>query len=263
MANIVSSESLAASALSPLAGLANFFHMIDLTERFDHYRNRLKLVMKSRRLTNEGLAEKIGSHSVTISKLRGGVLKLDDEWRARIAAGVGIDEIALFGTEPLPEPAPFEIYVSPKKAVRKGKPTKAPASANDNITIPLYGLAAGSMQGAHTMSSDRVDDIPCPPGLRDVFGAYALITRGESMIPRYFPGDRLYINPNQPLHQGDHVVVQTRLHDNSGTETWVKRYDGEDEGEYRLYQYNQPAEIRFKKRFVTYIHRVLPTNELF
>lgn len=130
-------------------------------------------------------------------------------------------------------------------------------------SVKVYGLAAGSIQGAHAMTSDPVDEIECPIGLRDVVGAYALETRGESMIPRYFPRDTLYINPTQAVRKGDHVVIQTRLHDSSGTETWVKRYDGDTGDEIEAWQYNPPASIKFKKKYVMHVHRVLPINELF
>ncbi|MFN3549253.1 MAG: S24 family peptidase [Mesorhizobium sp.] len=129
-------------------------------------------------------------------------------------------------------------------------------------TLPVFGMAAGSITGHHTMTSDPIEEVRAPEVLANVVGAYALLTRGESMIPRYFPNDRLYIHPHQQVRPGDHVIIQTRLHDSSGTETWVKRYDGETDDEVLVSQYNPPGRISFKKRYVVYIHRVLPVNEL-
>lgn len=228
--------------------------MIDLTAKFDHYRQRFRAAFEARSLTNEAFAERIGAHPVTVSKLRSGKTNLDDEWRAKVAVGLAMSEEILFGNGPLPEPKPHEIFISAK---RRGRPR----AVNDNI--PVYGLAAGSIQGAHRMMNDPIDEVTCPSGLRDVVGAYALVTRGESMIPRYFPGDRLYVNPNQRVKAGDHVIIQTRLHDNSGTETWVKRFDGENDKEIRVWQYNPAAEMKFNRKYVIHIHRVLPVNELF
>lgn len=236
--------------------------MIDISRKYEHYRARLTAAMKARKLTNEGMAEKLDAHPVTVSKLRSGATNLDDEWRARASVALGIPEDILFGEGPIPEPRAFEIWQSPKKTAKRAA-LNASAGANDNRTIPLYGLAAGSLQGAHNMTSDPIDEVPCPPGLRDVMGAYALRTRGESMVPRYFPHDILYINPHQSVRQGDHVVVQTMLHDGAGTETWVKRFDSETGETLTVSQYNPAAKVEFKKQFVIHMHRVLPINELF
>lgn len=233
--------------------------MIDLSRKFEHYQERLRAAMKSRKLTNEGLAEKVDAHSVTISKLRNGTMKLDDEWRARLAEAFNLPEEVLFGEGPLPAPRPFEIWQSPKKAARR----RAAVAASAKPSIHLYGLAAGSVQGALRMTADPIDEVTCPPALMHVVGAYALRTSGESMIPRYFPGDRLYVNPHQRIRPGDHVIVQIMRHDNSGTETWVKRFDAEDAENIYVFQYNPEARMTFKKKYVIHVHRVLPINELF
>lgn len=261
MANVVSSQSLAVSALSTLADLASLVPAMDLSKKFDHYRTRFVEAFKARDYTNEGFGARIDAHPVTVSKLRNGTIKLDDEWRARVARGLAIDEGLLFGEEPLPTPAAHEKYVSPKKALKaKGKPQRPPAS-NDNL--PLFGLAAGSLQGATAITTDPIEQIPCPPALRDVWGAYALRTHGDSMVPRYFPRDVLYVNPNQRVQPGDHVVIQTERYDGSGTETWVKRLDALTESEVRVSQYNPDSQITFTRKYVRHIHRVLPVNELF
>lgn len=211
--------------------------------------------MAARALTNEELASRIEAHPVTISKLRSGRIDMDDEWRARIAAGLRMNEEALFGEAPLPAPKVSEIFRPLKRRGRK--------SAIVNRDLPVYGLAAGSMEGAHQMTPEIVEAIPCPPGLAHVAGAYALRAKGDSMVPRYFPGDILYVNPLQEVHAGDHVVIQVLHHENSGTDTWVKRFDGRHGGEVLVSQYNPAAQLTFKGRSVRYLHRILPTNELF
>lgn len=166
----------------------------------------------------------------------------------RIAAELGTTSAWLMGNaRDMPAPSPARPVPKPQAMA----------------TIKVFGLAAGALAGHHSMTNDPIDEVDAPETLRHVVGAYALLTRGESMIPRYFPNDRLYVNPHQAVRPGDHVIVQTRLHDNSGTETWVKRYDGETSDEIIVSQYNPPAQMRFKKRYVSFVHRVLPVNELF
>lgn len=233
--------------------------MNELEIKYRHYAARLDAAMRARKLTNEGMGERINAHAVTVSKLRNNSISLDDEWRAKTAAGLQLPEEILFGSDPLPQPRPYEIYVSPKKAAKaRTQRTKA-----ERPTIALYGLAAGSLQGHHTMTGDPVDEVPCPPALRNVLGAYALRTRGQSMAPRFVDGSRLYINPHQKVRAGDDVIIQVRNHESAGTDTWVKRYDGEDAEHIYVSQFNPPARIAFKKQYVMHVHRVVPLEELF
>lgn len=244
-------------ALLRLAASANIQPMPDLTERYEHYLSRLRAAIDARNLTNEEIAGRLGVHVVTVSERRSGARPLTDVWRARFAEALQLDEEVLFGADPMPPPRPEEIF-RPKKM--RGRKPKVPANSNG---IPLFGLAAGSLAGAHSVSAEPVDTVPCPPALADVIGAYALRTRGESMIPRYMPGDLLYVHPHQKKSPGDHVVIQTQRYDGAGTETWIKRYDGERDGNIFAWQYNPPARVDFSRDTVIYVHRVLPVNELF
>ncbi|MDP9837576.1 phage repressor protein C with HTH and peptisase S24 domain [Neorhizobium huautlense] len=229
--------------------------MIDLSKKYEHFSARLRQAMEARNLTNEELASRIDSHTVTISKLRRGKIALDDEWRAKIADAFAMDEQVLFGDSELPDPAPMEMFH------RRRKP--GPKPLNDNQDLPIFGLAAGSQSGHLVMTNEVIETVPCPPGLRKVAGAYALRTKGDSMIPRYFPNDILYINPNQDVMAGDHVILQIRMHDGDGTETWIKRYDGQTNDEVLASQYNPSTKMSFRRRYVINIHRVLPINELY
>lgn len=226
--------------------------MIDLAERYEHFRRRFRKAMDDRNLTNEVMADRLGAHSVTVSKLRSGKLKFTDEWRFKAAAALDIAEDVLFGDGILPAPRPFEMFRQRRRGPR-------PSAA---AVLPVYGLAAGSIQGASRVATDPIDEVPCPPGLANVLGAYVMETRGDSMVPRYGPKDRLYINPVQDVRPGDHVVIQVETHDRAGIETWVKRFDGQDANTIWVSQYNPPARMDFIRRYVRYMHRILPVNEL-
>lgn len=230
--------------------------MIDLSGKFAHYRARMIAAMKARRLTGEMLAERIEAHPVTISKLKSGRMNLTDEWRARVAVGINVSEDILFGDGPLPPPLPFEIHQPKRRGGQK-------ATLSGRQMLPHYGLAAGSLFGAHTADSSQPGEVPCPPGLVGVVGAYALSTMGDSMVPRFFPRERLYINPNQAIRPADFVVIQVDTDGGTGTETWVKRFDAEDSVWIWVSQYNPPLRMDFKKKYVRYMHRVVPINELF
>lgn len=204
--------------------------------------NRVRELRKAKQLSLEDLAEAAHTDFSTIAKIETGKLRLSDKWIAPLAKRLGV--------------SPGDLFL-----VEGGAPAPRPKSIEAR-SLPVFGLAAGAVAGEHQMSDGPIDEIPAPPGLAHVVGAYALLVHGESMMPRYYPRDRLYINPHQAVVAGDHVVIQTRNHDGDIVTTWVKRYDGTDGDEVLAWQYNPPAKIRFKKKHVLYIHRVLPINEL-
>lgn len=257
MANIMQEKKLADPALFQLATLASVCEMRKIDEKYQHYAERLREAMTSRNLTNEMLAERLGAHPVTVSKLRNGTIKLDDEWRAKIADTMRLDEEVLFSRDALPLPRPEDVVIGARKRGRPSTRALAPAR------IPLYGMAAGSMQGAYSQTSEPIDLILCPPGLSSVSGAYALKTMGTSMVPRYMPGDFLYVHPHQPVKKGDHVVVQMQRHEGAATETWIKLYEGARDDIVIVSQYNPIATIEFRKKFILHMHRVLPPNEIY
>ncbi len=114
MANLMSTSSLANPAVFNLANSAKIGDMIDLADKYEHYRRRFREAMDARNLTNEEMASRLVAHPVTISKMRGGKIELDDEWRARISVALNIDEDKLFGDQTLPAPKPAEIFRAPQ-----------------------------------------------------------------------------------------------------------------------------------------------------
>ncbi|WP_420578810.1 S24 family peptidase [Oceaniradius stylonematis] len=153
----------------------------------------------------------------------------------------------LTGDEP---PAPVEP---------PGVPVDLPMSSARNL--PVYGLAAGSVLGALTMTSDPVEYVPTPPGLARVRDAYALIITGRSMEPKFEAGDVVFLNPHRPPRQGDHVVVQERR--SGGTVVTIKRFERWNDGYLVTTQYNPLSEVRFRRDQIIAVHRVLTVNELF
>lgn len=129
-------------------------------------------------------------------------------------------------------------------------------------SLPVYGLAAGSLAGHTVMTSEPIEFAPCPPALTRVRDAYALMVTGSSMQPRYFAGDFIFIHPHRPVRPGDHAVIQVRRYATAETETWIKRYRGETEKQVLVEQYNPPSNMNFDRKFVVAVHRVLTVNEL-
>lgn len=65
--------------------------------------NRLAEFRKRRKLTQQQLADLVGAHWITISKLERGIIRLSDVWQQRLAKALEIDGWELFN-EPRPLP---------------------------------------------------------------------------------------------------------------------------------------------------------------
>jgi phage repressor protein C with HTH and peptisase S24 domain len=75
--------------------------------------------------------------------------------------------------------------------------------------IPTYGHATGGPRGEFKLSKDNLTgDIPAPPMLVNVRDAYAIYMVGNTMKPRYYAGETIYVHPGLPVRDGDYIVLQ-------------------------------------------------------
>ncbi|MEM1376168.1 MAG: S24 family peptidase [Pseudomonadota bacterium] len=148
-------------------------------------------------------------------------------------------------------------------ALDDASPTPANAAIVKSTTakkLPVFGLAAGSIQGALTMTDDPVDWVPCPPALADAREIYVLWVTGESMAPAYEPGQKIYVSKVQPIRRGDYVVVQESR--DGGTATSIKRFVSKNHLRVVTEQYNPAGTVEFTSEHVREIDRVIPWDEL-
>ncbi|MBW9062400.1 helix-turn-helix transcriptional regulator [Rhizobium herbae] len=223
--------------------------------------NSLSRIRESRGLTMQALGDLINTDASTINKLEKGITKLNAQRLQALSAALGVtaDEILAQPGTTLEPPRELRSTVSTgtRRAAAPGSPYVATG------LIPLYGFAAGSLAGEHQVMTDVIDEVPAPPALQHVRDAYVMMTKNDSMVPRYLPNEYLYVHPHQAVRAGDHVIIQVQTHDGSGIDTWVKRFDTETADEIYVSQYNPPGRLIFKKKYVKSMHRVLPPNELF
>ena len=59
--------------------------------------NRIAEVRKQKGFTQQSLADALGVHWVTVSKLERGVMQLTAQWMEKVAAALGVDEMELWG----------------------------------------------------------------------------------------------------------------------------------------------------------------------
>jgi phage repressor protein C with HTH and peptisase S24 domain len=122
---------------------------------------------------------------------------------AKAVAGLGAPPIeerevmALTGAAMAPpnaEPAAVEVP----------RPNQMP------LDVPVYGVAVGGDAGDFSLNGDVVDRVRRPPGLVGNRNAFAVYVRGDSMEPRHYQGDLLYVDPIRPARSGDDVLVELK-----------------------------------------------------
>lgn len=125
--------------------------------------------------------------------------------------------------------------------------------------IPVYGSAVGGVDGEFAMNGGILYEVVAPPVLTNVSGAYAVQVSGESMEPRYFDGEIVFVNPHRRVVKGDFVIVQILAEEVESDNpppplAFVKRFVRHNAIELVLEQYNPPKELRFPHDRVKSVH---------
>ena len=71
-----------------------------------------------------------------------------------------------------------------------------PVSPRD---LPIMGAVRGGADGFYFNEGEPKEYVVRPANLAGSSNAFALFVDGDSMEPRYFAGEVLYVNPNRPL----------------------------------------------------------------
>ncbi|WP_309628224.1 S24 family peptidase [Brevundimonas sp.] len=119
--------------------------------------------------------------------------------------------------------------------------------------VPLYGWAGAASDDHLTLAQQTLlGAVPRHPNQANIIGAYALKVAGDSMVPRYEPGETIYIAPNQWPSRDQDCVLVTK--DDYG---YLKRYVGRDAKTVTLTQFNPPRDWSFEKDNVAAVHAVV------
>lgn len=139
-----------------------------------------------------------------------------------------------------------------------------PANFNLPRDLPALGTAAGSElgRGAFQLSTDVVDYLRRPPALLGVRDAYALYVEGESMSPRFEPGDPIFVHPHRKAQPGDYIVIQEPDGSDEERRAFIKRLVKVTGTTLRVQQFNPAGTIDFVIRPGLIWHKVLTDADL-
>ena len=123
--------------------------------------------------------------------------------------------------------------------------------------IPAYGQAVGGRDGEFILNGNRIVDVLAPPSLQGVPDAYAVYVVGDSMEPRYFAGEAVFVNPRLPVRRGDFVVAQVAVEAGEPPHAYIKRFVARDARTLRLEQFNPKKSLEFPVGRVISVHRII------
>ena len=124
-------------------------------------------------------------------------------------------------------------------------------------TIPAYGQAVGGKDGEFILNGNRIVDVLAPPSLQGVPDAYAVYVVGDSMEPRYFAGEAVFVNPRLPVRRGHFVVAQVAVQEGEPPHAYVKRFVAREARLLRLEQFNPKKTLEFPLSRVISVHRII------
>lgn len=175
--------------------------------------------------------------------------------------------------------AQFDAGEQPVRSEIRGTGmTEAQASAawslpaRDSAPVPLLGTAFGGdwndledVELTELRLAEVLDYLGRPPSLAEDPNAYAVEIVGESMAPRFEPGERAFVSPKAAVRPGDDVIVQLRAPDEGDdasdfagqiTEVLIKRLVKRTAQYVELRQFNPDRTFKVPIARVRRIHRV-------
>ncbi len=169
---------------------------------------------------------------------------------AEVFAGQGVDprevmELAGFASPGAPKPPGH------------GRPRfgEVPATSLSR-DLPVMGAVKGGSEGFYFNDGEPKEFVSRPSGLDGVANAFALYVDGDSMEPRYFAGEVLYVNPNRPISRNCFVAVELR--DGQGL---IKQFVKRSDDTVMLRQFNPAKDLRLATRDVKRMYRITGASE--
>ena len=159
--------------------------------------------------------------------------------------------VRLGGGDGAPTGAPAASPAAPPRNAELGGPARFGAR------IPAYGQAVGGRDGEFILNGNRIVDILAPPSLQGVPDAYAVYVVGDSMEPRYFAGEAVFVNPRLPVRRGDFVVAQIAVEDGEPPHAYIKRFVAREARSLKLEQFNPKKMLEFPMGRVISVHRII------
>lgn len=188
---------------------------------------------------------------------------------ARIAQELETTTDYLLGHAEDPQQVRSEVGLSDKRVdwigADRGEPGIPIVGTGDCADLEVCDTD-GRMVSVERSSFDQdyhVRMIARPPALRGARDLYAIYFHGESMLPRFEPGEVGIVDPRRPPRVGDYVLVQLNGGESDEVvSVLVKRLVRQTTKDFVLEQFNPPLTFTVAKDRVARVHRILQQTDL-
>lgn len=243
----------------------------DMREPAEILRQRLGEAIARKGTTARKLSSAIRANHSYVSQILSGQGGMPAAPRiAALARELDVSVDWLTGIVNHPDPVKSEVELLDARLPFRGAPPDLPpvplVGTGDCATISLAD-ESGTLLEIERCSFDAdhtVRMIARPPALAGAREAYAIFFVGESMLPRFEPGDVGFVDPTRPAGPGDYVLVQLNSgEDDDVVSVLVKKLIRATSRELVLEQFNPAAIFTVPRSRVARFHRILRPAELF
>jgi len=123
--------------------------------------------------------------------------------------------------------------------------------------VPVFGQAVAGVDGEFLMNGNVLYEAFAPPNIAAVSDAYGVRCSGDSMTPRYYDGEVVFVDPSKTPRRGDFVVVQIQMADGEAPWGYIKQFVRHNSKELVLTQFNPEKEIVFPHAKVGTVHVIV------
>lgn len=119
--------------------------------------------------------------------------------------------------------------------------------------VPLYGWVGAASADRLTLAEEHLlGAVPMHPAQATVREPFALQVQDESMVPRYEPGEIVYLAPNRWPARGKYLVLVT-----TEGHGYLKQFVSRDENVVTLRQLNPDQEMTVEVPKIASVHAVV------
>lgn len=208
-----------------------------MTQRIhDHIR---KILETTTGLTQKGLAERMGLNPAAVNRMLYGHRNIMAEEIPMIEDYLGV-RLNLSTSV-----APTNIEYRHKQdtpSARRGLSdvpiVSWPYSTEGGSKVPVYGIASGESQKKSVFSASNVVDwVQRHPAQFGIGNAFAIYIFSNTMEPRYFQGELIYIHPGRPPEINRDCAIEMKNGD-----VFIVRFLNQSEDKICVAQFNPPEE---------------------
>ena len=190
-------------------------------------------------LTQKGLAERMGINPAAVNRMLYGRRNIMAEEIPMIEdyLAVRLDLSAPATTADI-EYRQEQGALSTRHGFSDSPTVSWSSSTESGSKVPVYGITTGRSQKEPVFSSGNVVDwVPRHPAQFGIGNAFAIYVFSDTMEPRYFQGELIYIHPGRPPEMNRDCVIEMKNGD-----VHIERFLRQSEDKIRVSQFNPPKE---------------------